>query len=143
MDGVNSACLAGQLQLEMLFAHHALAVHPELPLEQGLRKALSPHLLFQSPRHLHGVIVVIEFAIGFQHLGQVCRGEQALRHGLEGALEFGQILLAQAEPGHGVAAEFLQQMGMAFDTRSRVVQVQAERCGGFSSPFCARALSQR
>jgi len=111
----------------VFLADDALADHPEHAVEQGLRKALTPYLLFQASCHLNGKIIRIKCAIGFQYFGQIGRRQQAFRHFFKSALEFAKMFLAQAEPGsHCVAAEFLQQMGMTLGHQiQRIAQVQA------------------
>ena len=114
-DGIESGLVGCELKLEMFFADYALALHGEFTFEHGLRKALTPHLLLQSARDIQREIGRIERAVGFDNPGEIGRGEQALRDGFEGGLEFIEVFFADADARcHGVSAEFLQQVGVTF-----------------------------
>ena len=111
----------------MFLADHALARYSEFALEQRLRKSLSPYLLFQAARDFQREVRRRKGAVGFDDSGEVGGGKQALHDGFKGGTKFIEIFFTDAEPRrHGVATEFLQQVGMALGYKvERVAQMQA------------------
>jgi hypothetical protein len=125
--GLEHHTVASELQLQMLFADHALRQHVERGGEQRGREALSPHRMVELFGECIAVVGGIEFAVGFDHAFEVGRVDQFAHDHLERPSEFVVAAGGQAEPGrHGVAAKLEDEAGMALvDQVERIAQVQA------------------
>ena len=127
----------------MFLADHALRLHAEIAFEQRLGKALPPHLALQIARDVQREFARIERAIGSDGFHQRIGIEQFLRNSFEREPKIIEVFFADAQARrHRVAAEFLDQMRLAFgDQIERIAQMQPGDAASraFEFPVCERA----
>ena len=112
--GVEPAAIDVEPQLAVTLSDDPLFADPGIGLEQRFGKSLSPDILAEGFGQRAFDLLAVDRSVGFDDGFKLGRCEQLLRGGFECCGKGGKMFRFQRDAGgHGMAAEFFDQSGVA------------------------------